>query len=408
MGCIATDTNGHRFVDSMRTPAELQSDQAVATALGRPLDSCLTGRMRVVSAISYAAVAARNPTTYKMLQPEVRQATSRVRKPPLNLKLSYDYTNLDSKVPAGYFQFFAATAITDSGVVFGIVFEDSPEARGFVGKYVNGMVSVIAPGLPLVTSTDGRYVGGQTSEPTGFGQATIYRGNNIELVPKIVGQFDSFVTAINVFGMAIVQTAIDESNPHSILEVYFNGRRAPIALDEFSSFTITGLNNFGVAAGTGFLKSNGRLVAFRYDISSKRSTLLPPTPGETMSGASPARSAISDIGTVVGSVNSVGTTEKVGFWGPSNRFTVVRDTLSIPVGGTTIGQNSIGQIFISGPTTGTTYIYPLKNVEIDVGSLVDTADEGTLAYTVGLNLLGWMIGSTDLGYTYLITPKLGR
>jgi hypothetical protein len=407
IGCIAIDTKTHRFVDSMRSDAELAADRSAAALAGKPFDPCLTGRMRVVPARNYAAVVARQPSKFTPLpaQSQVGTPSTANRRGP-KLSLKYNYTNLDTKVPSGFFPIFYATSVADTGRVTGLLVEDSPDATVWVGAYANGIITPLVQGYLFATSSDGNYSGGGVLTETGFYQASIYHGTNVELVPSVTDQVSSQIIAINNFGVAILQT---DYSDRSTFEIYFRGKRTPIAPGPIVNGGINGINNFGQIAGAGFLQNND-LRAFRYDPSNSRVTLLPPAPKDKSSVIGGVDRAIADTG-VIGGYSNTGNAQKVGIWGPGNQFSTFYDAAAAGSYVGTISLNNLGQVMVSsigGSDFGKTFFFPMKGLTIDVDNLTDSGADGVLRWTVSVNVLGAMVGSTDTFVNYLVTPRIGK
>jgi hypothetical protein len=407
VGCIGSDTKSNRFVDSMRSASELAADRTAAALAGKPFDPCLTGRLRVVPAKTYAAIAARHPSTHTPLPALTAAqplASANRRGPKLSLK--YSYTNLNEKVPSGFLPIFITTSVSDTGKVTGLLQEDTPEPIVWVGAYANGVVTPIAQGFVTSTSTDGNYSGGGVPIETGFLQAAIYRGANVELVPKATGQFNSQIVAINNFGVAVLQTDYPD---RSTFELYFRGTRIPIAPGPLVSALALGINNFGQVAGVGLLK-NGDVRAFRYDPATTRVTLLAPAAKDAASIINQVDRPIADTG-VVGGYSVTGNAQKVGVWGPGNQFNTFYDAPNASSDVSTVSLNNLGQVMVSnirGADLAKTFFFPVKGISIDVDDLTDTGADGALRYTVSVNVLGWMVGETDAFVDFLVTPRIGR
>jgi len=301
---------------------------------------------------------------------------------------------------------YIATSVSDTGKVTGLIQEDTPDSTVWVATYANGVVTPLVPGFVFSTSTDGNYSGGGVLIETGFMQAAIYRGASLELVPKVTDQFNSQIVAINNFGVAILQT---DYSDRSTFELYFRGKRTPIAPGPLVTGFALGINNFGQVAGAGVIKNND-VRAFRYDPATTKVTLLPPAPKDAASVINLVDRPIADTGAVAG-YSVTGNAQKIGVWGPGNQFNPFYDAAAASSDVSTVSLNNLGQVMVSnirGTDFGKTFFFPVKGVSIDVDDLTDTGTDGALRWTVSVNVLGWMVGETDSLVDYLVTPRIGR
>ncbi|SDX09492.1 hypothetical protein [Nitrosomonas communis] len=186
------------------------------------LDSCISGQLKNFPAGVYAALAQKYPEKFQSLEPGNHQNVALLNQgttsKALSASLQYHYIGLDQLVPAGYFPFFSAIAITNGGRVYGNIFTDS-SGTPYVATIENGTVTVLHEGFAN-TANEGGTAGGAvlTDSENFFGQAALFHGNKVELIPRLAGEIDSAVLLINDSGIALYYS-MDE-NFNSILALY--------------------------------------------------------------------------------------------------------------------------------------------------------------------------------------------
>ena len=94
----------------------------------------------------------------------------------------YRYVSLDqAQLPPG-FNLFQPIAINDSGLIYGVAFDES--STQYVAVYKRGVVTILSAGLPNAVNEDGT-VGGFVLDLVNFtGQAALFRGNKVKLIPR--------------------------------------------------------------------------------------------------------------------------------------------------------------------------------------------------------------------------------
>ena len=318
--------------------------------------------------------------------------------------LRYHYVGLDqASLPAG-FVFFSAAAINDSGRVCGTAFDESFDSH--VAVYQNGAVTVLQPDLSSLSQTVNAQgtIGGAviTDQVNFYTQAALFRGSQVEFIPRLPGEITSSLVALNDSGMALVDSL--DANFVDTFAIYKNGRVTPIDFGPDVSFPFfLSMNNDGIISGTTFSQQSFTYFGFRFDTRTGLTTLLYPIAGDPDAWAL----SINNRGNILGYSFVFGATERIGVWDRSGLFTpyFVEGTPQIPTVSNRLLFNDNNLIVIRDLSTlpRTSYIVPRPGVRLDLADLVENLPAGqNLAFTIGINNHGDMIGFGEQGGFLLV------
>lgn len=309
-------------------------------------------------------------------------------------ELRYHYIGFDEvPLPAG-FVFFSAEAINNSGRVCGEAI-DGESFNPHVAEYQNGALTVLQPDLASFAGTvnAGGTIGGSviTDEINFYTQAALFRGTQIEFIPRLPDEITSSVIALNDSGMALVDS-LDESFVETFA-IYKNGHVTPVDFgpDVPIAFFLS-MNNAGIISGTTFSPSL-TFVGFRFDTSTRQTTLLYPIGGDPDAWAL----RINNRGDILGYSFITNAIERIGVWDAKGVFTphFIEGTPQIPTVSNRLVFNDNNLIVISDISIGepTSYIVPTPGVRLDLANLVENLPAGqNLAFIVDINNPGDMVG----------------
>lgn len=416
-GCIHYSPSGNRFIDnSSRSKADIVDDLRNAAAqpsVFGAADACLAGMQRNLSAQAYQRLASQSPSTFAPLQEGRSSAVKTApdgyiaaitQAPPFR----FTFLDLDPYVPSGYVPaLFIVAGVTDDNRVLGYVFaDDGTFSNTSVAEYSNGFIKVLGQGVLLATSPSTGSMGGQANiDPsTFFGQAAIFRDNGVELVPRVTGEVNSQVRAINDLGVAIVQS-FDE-NFNVTYSVYAAGQRRPLDLG-VSQPVVTAINNRGTLVGIASIGGHSR--AFSYNLVTGRTQIFEPLAGDSASWASD----INDFEDISG-FSFGAAAEHVGVFSiQTGRFDTyfTEGTPDVPTIGNVVNvSNARSPLVVTSFREGRSYVIPKKGARIPLSALVDgdPATQGSNYQVAGINNFNAMVGNTDLVGAFLIKSKIGR
>jgi hypothetical protein len=297
----------------------------------------------------------------------------------------YQYVSLDEAVPEG-FTFFEPRSITDSGRIYGTLFQCSPEACSpFVAVYRRGEIIVLHDEAFANTANNrGRVGGGVVLDPIQFtSQAALFARREIELIPPLTDEFTAAVQLLTNTSVAFVESFDTNFNVSYYLTK--RGHVTPLNFgpDPAGQFDI---NDRGVISGTSFREDANR--AFRYDPSSGSFTVLDPLPTEPDSWGQ----AINNRGHVLGYSFVAGGLERIGVWRGTEFHTYfVEGTPEVPTLSNRLAWNKRGLIVITDTNDLNSYLVPRPGVRLNLADLT----EGSLpvwTLIVDINNRGDLIG----------------
>jgi len=316
-------------------------------------------------------------------------------------ELRYRYVSLDEiELPPG-FLFFDPVAINNSGRIYGNAYECFTVACDsfllpHVAIYADGVVTVLQPGLVNTVNEGNTMAGSVLVDPANFiEQAALFRGDQVELVPRQPGEFSSAVTALNDSGMALVTSFDANFQPTYVL--YKNG--LSMTLDFGPTVTNPfrlGINNQGIVSGTQGITICDGATGFRFDTRTGATTLLHPL------STKPAAWGldINNRGDVLGYSFVCGGVERIGVWDGHGKFRTyfVGGTPEFPTISNELQFNDNNLIVItlvSSPASDRmkSYVVPKPGVRLDVADLVGNLPAGVdLSFIRDINNHGDMIG----------------
>lgn len=400
-GCIIHDGNLLKFVIAARS--------GEARAPGLPV--CVIGDVGQMQARFYAALARKYPNRYQSLQttstvslPSSNRFAPIVGRPgsPYHATVyTYDL------FPPSILFFEAANGMTVDGRQFGTAWEVLPDGVTIfqhVGVLDHGRVTLLREGYAKVVNRLGTAAGSVVLDFEAFiEQAAIFRGNAVEMIPRLPDEVTSSVIAINDLGDAIVQSR--DASFASRFAIYRNGKLKALDVnynpDRVSHIRI---NNTGLMSLTKLdYVQPGYARAFRLDLRTMKETVLPPQPTEHESWAQ----GINDQGDVLGYSFINGSTERVGIWHPAGGFVThfLEGTTAFPTISNFLHFNATGLILISGvqdppEEVGNVYVVPRPGQRLNLADQVRDmpSDAGRLGRITGVNVKGDIGGVTWLSY----------
>lgn len=319
----------------------------------------------------------------------------------------YRYVSLNSadlELPPGYTDFFA-TSIHDSGRVYGGVCDASFVC--YIAVYEDGAITVLNPEVPIFffgtqVNAGGTVGDGVLVDQANFiGQAALFHGDKVELIPRQPGEFSSFVWKLTDSGMALV-VSFDENFLDTVL-LYKNGKVTPLVGMPYESFNFLDLdiNNLGIISGRTNVEGLGAR-GFRFDTRTGETTLLDPIPPDQQTWAL----GINTRGDILGYSFDFGGIERIGVWNGKGEFQTyfVEGTPEFPTTSNGLLFNDNNLIVITLVTSPAaerfnSYLVPKPGVRLNLADLVENLPPGTrLTQIQDINNHGDMFGfSTDIG-----------
>ena len=409
MGCIVREPGSARFLRN-----DLADKKAVGEAImdahhlrgTKVIDPCLTGQVRNIPAAVYAALAEKYPEKFQPLEAEDQSAVP-LKKATTGITPAYHYVWLDETVPLppGFLGGFSPSAITNGDRVYGIAFafnESDGTFINYVAVFEHGNLTILQEGS-AGPANQGGTIGGfvLTDAENFFTQAALFRGNEVELIPRLPGEITSFVSGINDSGMALV-FSVDE-NFNTTAALYNKGKVTPLDFGpDISPPILLEMNNQGIISGTTFIDGLG-FRGFRFDPRTGVATLLHPLPTEPHSLAM----SINNRGDVLGYslfFNDIERgIERIGVWDKEGIFHTyfVEGTPEFPTISNDLKFNDnnlivITQVSSPASESGSSYLVPSPGVRLNLADLVaDMPPEHGSLWGVGaINNKRNMIGST--------------
>lgn len=404
MGCIVREQGTAKYLRSDLIDKNAIKEAALnAKSQGaKVLDPCLSGQLRNLPAAVYSALAQQHPEKFQPLE------TGNNSVAPLNQAASskasgngiqYHYVGLDSAVPPGFLGFFSPSAINNSGRVYGNTFTESDGVlTPYVATFDNGTVSVSQQGIANTANESGTVGGFVLTDLENFlGQAALFRGNEVQLIPRLPGEIHSEVLQLNEPGTALLMS-FDE-NFNLTLALYDGRQVTPLNFGPQISFAFfLSMNNQGIISGTTSIEGVGDR-GFRFDPNASEATLLNPLPTEPDSWAL----GINNHGDVLGYSFIASGTERIGVWDAKGKFQTyfVEGTSEFPTISNDLKFNDNNLIVItrvSSPVNevGNSYLVPKPGVRLNLADLVQDmpSEQGSLWWVRGVNNLENMFGFT--------------
>ncbi|MEM5452349.1 hypothetical protein [Paraburkholderia guartelaensis] len=418
VGCIHLDASGAHFIDvTNRTRTQAIADmQAAQASGGNAGDPCLSGRVADVPARVYAGLAKKYPAHFAPLpgatasRPAVVPSAASSTAAPFNA--TYAFTNLDALVPPAFLPFFSVTGLASNGRVYGALYDNN--FNEWVAVYANGSITPLVAGVISTVSHNGIVGGSIVTDPVNYyTQAAIFRGNSVELVPRLAGEITSNVTTINDSGTAIVVSY--DANFNGTVYGYRNGKALPVNVSIPGLYpSIMGMNNAGVLVGYVTIQegpTSYSWLAFSYDLDKGTTTTLPPLPSNPFSWAT----GINGQGDIVGYSWGPTADERIGIWPASGGGFVEyfhEGTPQYPTVSNELLINDEDVIVITRTTDLNSYLVPSQGVRLSLTHLInyDPSTDGLPSYVFGLNNAGAITGlTTGPGYMdFLLLPQPGK
>ncbi|SDH57012.1 hypothetical protein [Nitrosomonas sp. Nm132] len=405
MGCIVREPVSARFLRNDSVDKKAIGEAAVNAHRLRGtkvIDPCLTGQVRNIPAAVYAALAKKHPEKFLPLEAE-DQSVVPLKKAATGVIPAYHYVWLDETVPLppGFLGGFSPSAITNDGRVYGNAFafnESDGTFINYVAVFEDGNLTILQEGSAITANQGGTIGGSVLIDPENFfEQAALFRGNEVQLIPRLPGEISSFVLEINDSGMALV-FSVDE-NFNGTLALYKNGKVTPLDFGPVtpSVFSLR-MNNQGIISGTTFIEGLG-YRGFRFDPRTGLATLLHPLPTESYSWAM----AINNRGDILGYSFVFSGIERIGVWDKEGVFHTyfVEGTPEFPTISNDLKFNDdnlivITQVRSPASESGNSYLIPSPGVRLNLADLVTDMppEHGSLWFVQAINNHGNIIGST--------------
>lgn len=407
LGCILREGDSARFIEGRSVNKEVIIEALISAARSsKPnvLDPCLTGQQRNITKEAYAALAEAHPEKFQPLPgesgiDEVAERATMVRQP------TYRYMAVDNVVQP-QFLFIALAALTNRGSLYGTAFELSGETiKTYVAAVDGGKVRLLQEGYATAANEGGTVGGWVITDPENSrGQAALFRGSEVEMIPRAPGEIHSEVLVLNDRGTAVVVSQGENDRRSAFL--YSNGQLAPLDFGpQIRSVGLISINNEDVISGTTFVDGLGGR-GFRLDTRTGVTTLLEPQGTETHSWALD----INNRGDILGYSFIAGATERIGVWDPLGRFHVyfVEGTPEFPTISNRLHFNDNNQIVIthvSNPPDerSNSYLVTKPGQRLNLAEQVtDRPAEEELWWVQGINNYGDVFGLTSAYSSFLL------
>jgi len=312
----------------------------------------------------------------------------------------YRYVSVDAATLPPGADFFFPTALNDDGAIHGVANVCSTEACEVsapqLAVYRNGTVKirVARQTLAYAASADGTVGGSLLLDTEQFiEQAALFRGNRVERVPRLPGEFTSWVFALSDSGIALVESYDAVFNRTFVL--YEGGESTVLDLGptivEPANLSI---NDAGMISGT---QGSGNRTAFRYNSRTGTAALL----GPLSTDPSAWGLDINNRGHVLGYSFVAGGRERIGIWDRGGRFRTyfVEGTEAFPTVSNDLLFNDDNVVVItriSSPgaeDSKVSYLVPEPRVRLNLADLVvNLPPDVSLSVIQDINNRGDMIG----------------
>lgn len=327
--------------------------------------------------------------------------------------IRYRYVAIDqAPLPAPY-TFFSPSVVVD-GRVFGTVF-DSSFALQNVAVYSNGTITVGPAGSASVANRAG-VIGG--ADPSG--QAALFDGNRITLIPRLPGFVFEHVAGLTDRNLALVQST-NNAFFGSTYSYFRAGRETVINFGLTDPVINAFMNDDGVI---GLTKDASDADPFRrgyrYDPRIARSTPLPPFAFDRTDDMVLIQ-GINSRGEVLGysftnAVSPGAYHERVGVW---NTAGVFQPYFFETIHTSTLVFNDFNQIVIttspSTPSSNDTqcFLVPRPGTRLDLAPLVRNVPAGlSITQAVSIDNLGNIAGiardANANAFAFVLQPIAGR
>jgi hypothetical protein len=402
LGCIMRQPGSAKFLGG-DLPDKKAIGEAVVNAHrlwgAKVIDPCLSGQLRNLPAEVYAALAEKHPEKFQPLEagnqsvvlPKEATAASGAS----GAAPEYHYVWLDELTPPGFAAFFDPWAITNGGRVYGNTYDES--LVSYVTVFEHGNMTVLHEGFATTANQGGTVGGWVVTDPENFlSQAALFRGDGVELIPRLPGEISSEVIRLNDSGTALI-FSVDESFIGRAA-LYKNGQVTPpldFGPDIPFAFFLS-MNNQGTISGTTFIDGLG-YRGFRFDPRTGKATLLEPLPTEPEAWALD----INNRGDILGYSFIGGATERIGVWDRNGEFHTyfVEGTADFPTVSNDLHFNDnnlivITRVVIPDSEIDNSYLVPKPGVRLNLADLVEDMppEHGRLRQVRAVNNHGNMIG----------------
>ena len=313
----------------------------------------------------------------------------------------YRYVSLAAiELPPGIsFVDFTSGVITNSGRIYGEAY-DEINFFPHIAAYAQGVLTVFQypqPTFVYAVNEEGTVGGSVVTDTVNFyQQAALFRGDHVELIPRLPGEITSWVTALNDPGMALV-LSFDVSSQRTVV-LYDHGKLTPLDFGpNITDSFFLHINNQGIISGTTFQSLTSQFRGFRFDYRTGKTTLLDPLPTEPNSWAL----GINNRGDVLGYSFISGGLERIGVWDKKEEFNTyfVEGTPEFPTVSNSLLFNDNNLIVITNTTDNTSYLVPKPGVRLNLADLVENLPSGqNVAYILDMNNPGNMIGFSAINF----------
>jgi hypothetical protein len=410
MGCIVREPGLARFLRNDLADKEAIGEAAVNAHRLRGtkvIDPCLTGQVRNIPAAVYAVLVKKYPEKFQPLEAEdqgvVPQATSNTAP---HVASEYHYIGISEGTPPEVLLFDPIALTNDSriyGTAYTEFFDEAPFFTTYAAVFERGALTVLqeSKGIIATTANEVGMVGGYviTDFENFFTQAALFRGNEVQLIPRLPGEIHSQVLKINDPGVALIFS--QDENFNGKLALYKNGEVTPLDVGPDIPFASSlSMNNQGIISGTTFIDGLGSR-GFRFDSHTNVVMLLEPLPTEPDSWAM----GINNRGDVLGYSFVGGGIERIGVWDKKGVFHTyfVEGTPEFPTVSNRLRFNDNNLIVITrvsrpASETNNSYLVPKPGVRLNLADLVTDTPLGLSLFPYGINNLGNMFGSAGPNY----------
>lgn len=349
-------------------------------------DPCLAGQLRNIPASVYEVLARKYPDKFQQLDAQARPAGSTgssAGAKDRGVVSAYPYVALDVAVPRD-FLLFSPEAITNGGRAYGGAWALAGEAIvSHVAYFHEGNLTILQEGIVNTVNESGTAGGFVVTDLETFtGQAALFTGEDLHLIPPLLGETLGQVLKINDLGIALVSS---EGENGQVIYLYDGQEATPLVFPmEFRGVRNLDINNQNVISGTASIGDVDR--GFRYDPRGGLLSVLEPQPGERHSWATD----INNHGDILGYSFIHGGIERIGVWDAEGTFHTyfVEGTTPFPTVSNRLEFNDNNLIAISVVTSppaesGNAYLVPKPGVRLNLADLITEgpADLGFLSLT---------------------------
>ena len=420
-GCVVRDPAGSYLIrpgmltDRERGAAVVDARRRLGAKV---LDPCYSGRGVRMPTRAYENLVQRFPATYRPIAAQGNRP-ARHPLPPVPPPPIYGFESLDALLAPKY-QLFAPAFIDNQGRIYGQAEAFDAEGNVLSNDVVvvkNGVIQSVAPGGYVVVANQHGLAGGLvfTDISTGTARAAVFEGSTTRLLPARPGEVFAYVMDINEDGDLLVWS--QDASFNTTTWLVESGRWTQLNFDAAAGVVLsTYLGRDGVVMGTmvvavdpASFDTSGR--GYRLNAhSGALETINPAYPGDT----DVSIQGVNSRSEALGYSYVPYATEHIGIWDRKLRFQTyfTEGTSQFPTVSNVLiasDNNLIGILAVRSPDDerGNVYLVTAPGVRVNLGDVVlgIPPEAGPIAWIVGINNGGSIVGDTANGVNFLLTPR---